>query len=239
MRTRSSASRSERGSDRPIRRALRTAVLGLTLATVAAPLAAQQLPPPNTNAILVLSRERVLAEAAVGKRLNDLEADMTAELQAQVDAVKARLAAEEQELARLRDTLPREEFDRRVQSFDQTVRRERRETQRRAAALQTAFRQARARLVDALLPILVAISREKGAALVLDSKQILLAHPSLDITDEVIAMYDVRVPMPELPALDALTAPDEAPEAPAVGTDPPAETTLPSEPAPAGAAPQQ
>lgn len=159
---------------------------------------------PRTEEVLVISRQRVLNESSVAERLNDAEAAMTGELQARVDAVKARLSAEEQELTRLRNTLPREEFERRVQSFDQTVRRERRMTQRRAAALQTAFRRARGELAEALVPILVTISRDRGARLVLDRDQILLAHPSIDVTEEVIAMMDERVPLPQLPALEDL-----------------------------------
>ena len=155
--------------------------------------------------VLVVSRERVLQEAVPADRLNEAEAAMTAELQSRVDAIKAELSAEEQELTRLRGTLPADEFERRVQSFDQRVRTERENTQRRAAALQTAFREARQKLAEALVPILVTLSREKGAKLVLDRDQILVAHPSIDVTDEVIAMMNERISVPELPTLKDLT----------------------------------
>lgn len=186
---------------------MRSPAIGLRLA-LALLLALAPLGPagaqPRTEDVLVISRERVLQDSGVARRLNEAEAALTEELQARIDGVKSRLSTEEQELTRLRNTLPREEFERRVQSFDQTVRRERRLTQRRAAALQTAFRRARAELAEALVPILVAISRERGAKLVLDRDQILLAHPSIDVTDEVIAMMDARVPLPELPTLEEL-----------------------------------
>ncbi|HUF55534.1 MAG TPA: OmpH family outer membrane protein [Thermohalobaculum sp.] len=166
--------------------------------------------------MLVVSRERVLAEAVPAEKLNDAEAAMTADLQGRVDRLKAELADEEQELTQLRTSLPAEEFERRVRDFDRRVRHEREITQRRAAALQTAFRQARQALVEALVPILVALSRERGAKLVLDSDQILVAHPSIDVTDETIALMG-RVPMPALPTLEALPPIEEglpAPDAP-------------------------
>lgn len=169
----------------------------------------QAAPAASGGLVLVVSREVVMAQAQVAKALSDAEAALTAELRAEVDQVKARLAEEEQELARLRATLPREEFDRRVQIFDQTVRTERRRTQQRSAALQTAFRDARAQLVDALLPVLVQISRERGASLVLDRDQILLAHPSIDVTAEVIRRFDATAAMPPVPSLADLERPAE------------------------------
>ncbi len=190
--------------------------LAVLLATALGPgtAPAQQQETP----VLVVSRERVLEEAAPADRLNDAEAAMTAELQARVDRAKAELAAEEQELTELRATLPPEEFERRVRDFDRRVRNEREITQRRAAALQTAFRQARQTLVEALVPILVTLSRERGARLVLDSDQILVAHPSIDVTEEAIALM-ARVPMPALPALDALEPPAGEPEPEMVAPD--------------------
>lgn len=180
-------------------------------------LAAWPAPAQEATPVLVVSRDRVLAEAAPAEKLNDAEAAMTAELQARVDRLKAGLADEEQELTQLRSTLPPEEFERRVRDFDRRVRSEREITQRRAAALQTAFRQARQTLVESLVPILVTLSRERGAKLVLDSDQILVAHPSIDVTDEAIALLG-RVPMPALPTLEALPPVEEglpAPDAPA------------------------
>lgn len=179
-------------------RSRRVALALLAALLAAGPALAQQQTP-----VLVISRDRVLEESAPAERLNDAEAAMTAELQSRVDRLKADLAAEEKELTELRGTLAAEEFDRRVRDFDQRVRREREITQRRAAALQTAFRQARQALVEALAPILVTLSQERGAKLVLDSDQILVAHPSIDVTDEAIALM-AQVPMPALPTLEAL-----------------------------------
>ena len=176
--------------------------VAIGLALWAPPVDAQPEPP----SILVVSRERLLQESIPADRLNEAEAAMTAELQSRVDAIKAELSAEEQELTRLRGTLPPEEFERRVQSFDERVRKERESTQRRAAALQTAFRDARQKLAQAVVPILVTLSQEKGAKLVLDRDQILVAHPSIDVTEEAIAMMNERVPMPDLPTLEDLPA---------------------------------
>lgn len=206
MTMKSSASRSVRAS-RVARAALAAALL---LSSAGADRAAAEGATPS--GVLVVSREEVLAESQVARALSDAEARLTAELQAEVDTVKTRLSVEEQELTILRNELPKAEFDRRVQVFDQQVRAERRRTQGRAAALQNAFRKARSRLVDAMIPILVQISRERGAAVVLDREQIFLAHPSADVTEEVIRRLDAEVPMPAIPSLDDLEPGEPQPE---------------------------
>lgn len=203
--TRSSASPSARAS---------SAAIALAALLMAAPTAAQEVAepaarPPVGGQVLVVSRDVVLSQARVAQALNDAESALTDELQAEVDAVKSRLSAEEQELTRLRSSMPRDEFDRRVQLFDQTVREERRRTQRRAAALQQAFRKARSQLVEALIPILVAVSRERGASIVIDRAQILLAHPSIDVTEDVILLFDEQVEMPPIPTLADVEPPPE------------------------------
>jgi len=148
----------------------RTLLLASLPLLLAAPAAGQRREP-----ILVVSRKRLLNETrhARARLLNEtrharalLEAEqrLTSELQARIDATKRELAEEEQELARLRATLPREEFEARTSAFDRKVRRERREAQRQAAALQTAFRDERVKLVAALDRVLEQVRAARGAS---------------------------------------------------------------------------
>ncbi|MCL5777471.1 OmpH family outer membrane protein [Limibaculum sp. FT325] len=146
--------------------------------------------------ILVVSRGRVLEEAAAARRLAESEVAATEALQRDIDAVKAELAAEEEELTRLRAALPREEFERRVAAFDQRVREERRRAQSLAASLQRAYRDARRQLVDALAPILDEVRTERGAIAILDAASVLVADPAIDVTGRVIELYDQRVSVP-------------------------------------------
>lgn len=156
--------------------------------------------------VLVVSRERVLRETEAGQALRAAERDRRVEFEASVDAVKALLEAEEAELAQQRGSLSRAEFDRRAKDFDRRVRNARRLSQRQAAELQRTFRLAREALVAELAPILIEILRLEGASLVLDTEQILIAAPSVDMTDKVIELFNDRVPLPvfTLPPLDPL-----------------------------------
>jgi Skp family chaperone for outer membrane proteins len=178
----------------------RRAVFGLALLPLGRGLAWGQ------EAVLIVSRKRLLNETEPARNLLKAEIDLTAALQHQVDQIKARLTAEEQELARLRPTLQREAFDARVAEFDKTVRQVRRQTQRRAAALQNAFRDLRLQFVKALGPVLEEVRVARGALVILNADQILLADPAVDVTSEVIARINATVPTPPIPTLEQLDA---------------------------------
>ncbi|MDT8344202.1 MAG: OmpH family outer membrane protein [Thermohalobaculum sp.] len=139
----------------------------------------------------------------------------TEALQREIDAVKAALTAEEEELTRLRATLPRDAFDARVAAFDQRVREERRMAQSRAAALQRAYRDARRQLVDALGGVLEELRLELGALAILDAEGVLAVDPSIDVTARAIALFDDRISVPVvvMPVEPgSRSAPDRTPE---------------------------
>lgn len=197
----------------------RRAVLGLTLLPLAHGRALSQ------EAVLIISRKRLLNETEPARNLRKAEIDQTAALQRRVDEAKARLTAEEQELARLRPTMEREAFDARVAAFDKSVREVRRQTQRRAAALQKAFRDLRLQFVKALGPVLEAERIDRGAQIILNADQVLVADQAVDVTDEVIARINATVLTPPIPDIDQLDA--------ALGADPDEGTpegALPEEP---------
>jgi len=189
------------------RRTIALAVLGLGLGLGRDRAAAD----PTT--ILIVSRQRLLNDTSHARVLLKAETELTAELQRWVDAIKAELTAEEQELARLRPTLDREIFASRVANFDRQLRGQRRAAQKHSAALQNAFRAERLKLVEALAPLLEEVREAHGASVVLNSDQVLASDPALDVTDEVIARFNATVPPPLIPGLDRL-GPLPAPAAP-------------------------
>lgn len=179
----------------------RTLLLAGVPLLLAAPAAGQQREP-----ILVASRKRLLNETRHARALLEAEKRLTAELQARIDATKRELTAEEKELAELRATLPREEFEARTSAFDRKVRRERREAQRHAAALQRAFRDERVKLVAALDRVLEQVRAARGASMIINEEDAMAVDPALDITDTVIARFDATVPPPEIPTLESVLA---------------------------------
>jgi len=178
----------------------RRLVLGVAVALPMLGLARAQSSAP----VLIVSRKQLLNDTEAARTLLRAEIELTAELQRRVDAIKAQLTAEEEELARQRPTMGREAFDARVTEFDRKVRRERRQTQHRAAALQNAFREARLKLLDALDPVLEEVRVAHGASVILNADQALVNDPSVDVTAEVIARVNETLPTPAIPDLDSL-----------------------------------
>lgn len=196
----------------------RRVLAGLSL-LLAGPAGAQA---QDRHSVIVVSRSRILRETTAGQALREAEAKQSATFQARLDAVKAQLEVEEQELATLRGTLSRGAFEARATAFDTKVRLTRRASQRQSAELQRIFRRARERLNSALGPILIEVLRETGADIVLDADQILVAAPSVDMTDRVIALYNARIPAPiieELPEAPLLEE-ESGPADPVAGPEP-------------------
>ncbi len=204
----SSGCRSARGSEAAARRPVtrRSLLRGLLAAGALAAGLSGAASAVAGEPILVVSRKRVLNETVQAQALSSAEASQTAALQGEIDRLKDALTAEEQEIARLRTTLDRESFEQRVAEFDRRVRRERRETQERAATMQTAFRDERVKLVEALGPVLDAVRMAHGASVILNSDVVLAADPGLDVTDEVIARFNATVPLPVIPRVPPASA---------------------------------
>jgi Skp family chaperone for outer membrane proteins len=167
-------------------------------------------PAAADSAILTVSRKSLLNDTDHARALLKSEIALTARLQSRVDAVKAELAAEEQELTRLRPTMDREAFAARVAAFDRKVRRQRRTAQKQAAVLQSAFRAERLKLLEALGPLLEEVRQAHGASVILNADQVLTSDPALDVTGQVIARFNDTVAAPVIPDLDILS-PAEAP----------------------------
>ncbi|HET7409219.1 MAG TPA: OmpH family outer membrane protein [Paracoccaceae bacterium] len=197
----------------PARRRLLAGGLAAALIATASGAAAQ-------GGIIVVSRERILREAEAARRLHEAEAALTKELQGQIDATKAALADEEEELARLRGEMAEAEFEARVADFDRRVRQARRVAQERAGILQEGFQDARAAILAALPQLIERLRVETGASIVIDADQVLAMDGAIDMTDRAIDLFDMHGPSPSLPEIDLsgpLLAPDGTGAAPAPG----------------------
>ncbi len=155
----------------------------------AAPAGAQQTQPPAETppqTVLIVDQDRVLNESAPGQALRALlQARRTAQLQATAERDQA-MEAEETEIARIRDQLSRDEFEERLQDFDQKVRQARRENQEAVQAMQTENDAARRKLIQAMHLILRDILQERGATVLLNAQTVIMARGDVDVTADVI-----------------------------------------------------
>lgn len=144
----------------------------------------------QTDGVLFVDRDRVLAESVPARALRKIEEDRRRALRSQFDEVQKQLEAEEAEIADLRGRLSAAEFEARVREFDQKVREARRSSQAAGEALQSDIVAARRQLTQALIPVLQALMRERGAAVILDANSVLLARSDIDATREAIERFN-------------------------------------------------
>lgn len=174
---------------RRLRQALHAAAFGLAALACAAPDAAAQAPTPSAD-ILVLNQDRLLNQTEYGIRIQaELEA-ASAALASENRQIEAQLTAEELSLTDLRETLPADEFSVLADEFDARVTEIRSAQDAKTRNLQSQAELARQRFFEASVPILLELVEARGAAVLLDSRTVLLSAGSVDITDIAIAAID-------------------------------------------------
>ncbi len=161
-------------------------------------------------AIIVVDRDRVLRDSVPAQRLAAREQAERIELGRELDQLRADLEAEEAEIAKLRETGTKEDFEARVRLFDQRVREARQTSQQKGEALQTRFATERRSLAAALDPVLFDVMNEHGAVLVLDARNVIASRSGANVTEEVIERFDARADSIFPPDTDTPPAPPPA-----------------------------
>tara|TARA_R110000751_G_scaffold40203_1_gene95385 strand:+ start:3607 stop:4467 length:861 start_codon:yes stop_codon:yes gene_type:complete len=143
--------------------------------------------------ILIVNRQAVLENSAAARALQETERETLERVTAELERVKTELQVEEQELTRLKPTLPPDQFDARAREFDRKVKAERAAGQDRRALFQKFTQEARQALASALPRVLEALRRETGSLVLLDASAVAAADPALDVTNLAIERYDAEM----------------------------------------------
>ena len=163
--------------------------------------------------ILTIDVDRLVAETRYGERLGeDLQAQEEA-LAAENRRIEAELTAEEQSLTERRPTMEVEAFRAEAEAFDAKVQRIRAEQDAKEQALSDSVSQGRTEFLNAATPVLAQLMIDRGAAVILQRRDVFLSASLVDITDEAIAAIDAQ--LGDGTAQDPQAAPD--------GEDPPDE----------------
>ncbi|WP_162784691.1 OmpH family outer membrane protein [Paracoccus suum] len=169
--------------------------------------------------ILTLDQEALYRESRWGKRAQaDLEA-RSRELAAENDRIAAELEAEDDTLTALRPTLPEDEFRRRADAFDAKVQKVRQDRDQAGRELLASADTDRTTFLNAALPVLTDLMRERGAIALLDRRTVFLSIEQIDVTGALIARVDAA--LGDRPGA-AATTPGTAPAAPSGGANAPA-----------------
>jgi len=158
--------------------------LGLALSV-----SAQQTSPQ----ILIMDSERLFIETLYGQRLADELAERARELQTENDRIVESLTLEERSLTLRRPEMSPEDFRAESEAFDAKVQEVRRVRDAKNVELQVATAGARAQFEQQVQGILADMMFERGAAIMIEQRDVLLWTRSANITDEAIVRIDAEL----------------------------------------------
>lgn len=140
--------------------------------------------------VLVIDSDMLYRDSAYGRRvIADVEAERVA-LATENRQIEADLTAEEQRLTEQRPQLDPETFRDLADAFDEKVRAIRREQDSKARALSLRVEDNRGQFLSAAAPVLEAMMREAGAAVVLERRSVFLSLNLVDITRNAVDRID-------------------------------------------------
>ncbi len=190
------------------RRRLLAGLLGLSAGTalvgaIAAGggrLSAEPLPPA---VVAVVNYQRLLREARAARQIREEIEARRRRYQEEIKAKERELLDKEREIARQRSLLSPEAYARKRREFEREAAAVQREVQERRRRLDAASASAYAEVRNAIIEVVGELAQERGFNLVLPSTAVLLFSPRLDLTEEVLAGIDARLPRVEVPEVPA------------------------------------
>lgn len=145
---------------------------------------------PSPSPVLIIDSERLFVETQYGQRIGRDLAAIAADLQAENDRIVESLTLEERSLTIRRPEMTVEDFRIEAEAFDQKVQEVRRVRDAKNVELQVATAEARAEFEQRVQGIVASIMLERGAALVVEQRNVVLSVRTANITDAVIARID-------------------------------------------------
>lgn len=147
-----------------------------------------------SSRMAVVNVQAILRDATAAKSVRDqLEAKQKA-YQSEIAKKEEALQKEDQELAKQRGTLSKEAFEQKVKTFRDKATATQKEVASKKATLDNAFENSLGQIQKTVTDIIAEMAKEKGFIVALPSSQILYADATLDISSEVLARLNQRLP---------------------------------------------
>lgn len=153
----------------------------------------QQGPGQVRSPVLTIDTERLFAESLFGQRVLAELSAATDALAAENRRIEAELTEEEQSLTQRRPTMDVASFREEADAFDARVQRIRIEQDTKERDLQRRLGEGQEAFLTTATPILGQLMLERGAAVILDRRTVLLAVGFVDVTDAAIAAINAEI----------------------------------------------
>lgn len=173
-------------------------LLGLSLPALTVPrtAAAQKLP---TTVAAVIDYQRILREARAAQSIRDQIEKRREAYQGEISREEERLREADQAFAKQRSLLTPEALAEKRREFEKEVVEVQRMVQERRRKLDLASAAALNEVKKSLIEIVTGIAEARGFNLVLPSSEVLFFARSIDLTEEVLAQLDQRLPNVRVP----------------------------------------
>jgi len=140
--------------------------------------------------VLTLNYEQFIAGSQMGQQMSANYEAERARLEAANAEIASQLEAEELALTKARDTMQPDVFRKAASDFDEKVQKIRQERRDAETILARKRDDLRSRFEQAAVPVLSALMREAGAAVILEVRSTVLSLEQVDITDLAIQRLD-------------------------------------------------
>jgi outer membrane protein len=144
--------------------------------------------------IAVIDMDRIIRDSSAGQSLRSQVESQREAFQTEIAAREATLREEDQKLAQQRAVLAPEVFAQKRQEFGTRVAEVQREVQTRKTKLDRAYNEGIEQIRRATIEILDELAKDRGFNVVIPLRQVLIAASVLNLTDEVLARLNERLP---------------------------------------------
>lgn len=191
----------------------RIAAVGLMAAIVATPAAAQAPKPagegaaqpapsgePKGTKVAVLDVQRILRDAKAMKNIRDQIGALRKTYQDEIEKLQADLRTANEALRQKRTILSPDAFDEERRKFDQKVADVQRVVQQRNQQLDRANADAVVQVQKVYNDIVLELANERAYGLIFRKSATIVVHPPIEVTPEVLARLDKRLPTVQVTA---------------------------------------
>jgi len=168
-----------------------------TILAVPVAVHAQELLPPAV--IAVLDSEFVIVNSQASRGIRDQIEAIRDVYSQEISALEDQLRAEEQELKRQEAILAAEIFAQRRREFGDRVEYVQRLVEERNRQIDRAFSAAMNQVQDVILALIIELTEQRGFNVILEKDDLVFAARTLDITNDVVAALDERLPNVDVP----------------------------------------
>ncbi len=144
--------------------------------------------------VAVLDVQRILREAKAMKNIRDQVSSLRKSYQEEIEKKQGELRTANEELRRKRTVLSPDAFDEERRKFDQKVAEVQRLVQSRNQQLDRANAEAVIEVQKVFHQIVLELANERSYGLVFRKSATIVVHPPIEVTPEVLARLDKRLP---------------------------------------------